>query len=75
MNLWELSPGRQAKVVEYDPLLNANYITRLKELGFHVGRLVSCELSPSMGAPKLYRVDSSIYSLDDNIAKYITVTY
>jgi Fe2+ transport system protein FeoA len=42
-------------------------------LGFHPGEHISCVLSPSLGAPKLYRVNNTVYSLDDSIASLIEV--
>jgi hypothetical protein len=35
--------------------------------------MISCVLSPSLGAPKLYRVNNSVYSLDDSVASLINI--
>jgi Fe2+ transport system protein FeoA len=43
------------------------------ELGFHPGELVSCMQAPALGAPKVYRVANTVFSLDDQIATHIRV--
>jgi Fe2+ transport system protein FeoA len=43
------------------------------EFGFYPGETVSCLQSPGFGAPKVYRVNNTIYSLDDEIADHILV--
>ena len=73
MTLWDLSQGSSAEVSHYHPSVEENYQTRLSELGFHPGETISCVLSPRLGAPKLYRVNNTIYSLDDSIASLIEI--
>ena len=43
------------------------------EFGFYPGETVSCLQSPAFGAPKVFRVNNTIYSLDDEIADHILV--
>ena len=43
------------------------------ELGFHPGETVACLQSPAFGAPKVFRVANTIFSLDDEVASHITV--
>jgi Fe2+ transport system protein FeoA len=71
--LWSLQAGDTAKIVTFNDELPANYKARLTELGFHPGNEVNCHKSPGMGAPKVYRVSNTFYSLDDKIAKHITI--
>ncbi len=73
MTLWDLTQGASARVSRFKSSTQGNYRTRLSELGFHPGELIACVLSPSMGAPKLYRVNNTVYSLDDSIASLIEV--
>ena len=73
MTLWDLKQGTSATVQSFVSSLESSYRTRLSELGFHPGELISCVLSPSLGAPKLYRVNNSVYSLDDSVASLIKV--
>lgn len=73
MTLWDLKTGTSAVVSGFKEELDANYRTRLSELGFHPGESINCVLCPSLGAPKLYRVNNTVYSLDDNVASLIEV--
>ena len=43
------------------------------ELGFHVNEQVTCVQSPSLGAPKVFRVSNTVFSLDDEVASHILV--
>ena len=74
MTLWDLTQGASAKVSRFSASIESGYRTRLSELGFHPGEQISCVMSPSLGAPKLYRVNNSVYSLDDSIASLIEVS-
>lgn len=69
--LWDLIQGEQCLVSGFHQDLDESYRVRLMELGFHPGELVSCIQAPRLGAPKLYRVHNTIYSLDDNIARMV----
>jgi Fe2+ transport system protein FeoA len=73
MTLWDLKQGTSATVHSFVSSLESSYRTRLSELGFHPGENISCVLSPSLGAPKLYRVNNSVYSLDDSVASLIKI--
>ncbi len=74
MTLWELGAGISATISGYKAELEENYHRRLVELGFSKNEQIQCVLAPTLGAPKLYRVDNTIYSLDDSIARQIEVT-
>ncbi len=74
MTLWELGAGISATISGYKAELEESYHTRLVELGFAMNEQIQCVLAPTLGAPKLYRVDNTIYSLDDSIARQIEVT-
>jgi ferrous iron transport protein A len=71
MTLWDLKQGKSGVVQDFNPKLPSNYATRLTELGFKTGSPVSCVLATSLGAPRLYRVENAVYSLDDHVAKLI----
>ena len=73
MTLWDLTQGASAKVSRFKSSIESGYRTRLSELGFHPDEQIACVMSPSMGAPKLYRVNNTVYSLDDSIASLIEV--
>ncbi|GAA5314934.1 MAG: hypothetical protein AseanaTS_01380 [Candidatus Pelagadaptatus aseana] len=72
-SLWSLKAGDTAKIVNFSDELPASYQSRLTELGFHPGNEVNCHHSPGMGAPKVYRVSNTFYSLDDKIAGQIAI--
>ena len=74
MTLWDLTQGASATVSRFSSSIESGYRTRLSELGFHPGEQISCVMSPSLGAPKLYRVNNTVYSLDDSIASLIEVS-
>ncbi|MFT4614608.1 MAG: Fe2+ transport system protein FeoA [Bacteroidia bacterium] len=71
--LWSLKAGDQCEIVEYDDILAEPYRVRMMEFGFHPGEVVSCVQSPAFGAPKVYRVSNTIFSLDDEVATHIWV--
>ncbi|MBN1377660.1 MAG: ferrous iron transport protein A [Gammaproteobacteria bacterium] len=73
-SLWDLPAGEKCQVQGFHLELDASYCLRLQELGFHPGQSVTCILAPSFGAPKLYRVHNSVYSLDDRVAKLIATS-
>tara|TARA_R110000772_G_scaffold261968_1_gene380721 strand:- start:4179 stop:4451 length:273 start_codon:yes stop_codon:yes gene_type:complete len=71
--LWSLRRGEHCAITGYDDLLAEAYRVRLMEFGFYPGETVSCLQSPAFGAPKVFRVNNTIYSLDDEIADHILV--
>lgn len=71
--LWELPVGQCCEVTGFDNDLSEPYRVRLMEFGFHPGETVSCLLEPGMGAPKVFRVSNTVFSLDDEIARYVLV--
>lgn len=72
--LWTLERGTTARIVGYGQHLDPAYRTRLAEMGFHPGELVSCVLRPALGAPRMYRVSNTVFSLDRELAERILVT-
>ncbi len=71
--LWSLVRGERCTILGYTDSLADPYRIRLMEFGFHVGESVTCLQSPALGAPKVYRVSSTVYSLDDEIASCVLV--
>lgn len=72
-SLWSLRAGDQCKIVGYDDALAEPYRIRLMEFGFHPGEVVTCLQSPRFGAPKVYQVSNTIFSLDDEVATHVAV--
>lgn len=71
--LWDLIQGEKCLVEGFHTELDQSYRVRLMELGFYPGELVTCIQTPGLGAPRLYRVHNTIYSLDDDIAKLVDI--
>ena len=72
-SLWKLKTGDCCRIIRFDDALADSYRIRLMELGFHPGEVVSCVRAPALGAPKVYRVSNTLYSLDDEVALHIHV--
>lgn len=72
-SLWSLKAGERCEILGYDDALADNYRTRMMEFGFHPGETVSCVQSLAFGAPKVYRVSNTIFSLDEEVASHIAI--
>lgn len=73
INLWNVTTGQQCEVVGFEEALPEAYRVRLMEFGFHPGEQVTCLMTPGMGAPRVYRVSNTVYSLDRDIAERVQV--
>lgn len=73
--LWDVPAGRSCTVKAFLDELPRDYQVRLSELGFLPGGEVQCELTPKLGAPHLYRVDNTVYSLDARVARQVLVQH
>ncbi|MFO7762173.1 MAG: FeoA family protein [Wenzhouxiangellaceae bacterium] len=69
--LWVLGTGQRAVIAGFDPVLPEAYRQRLTEMGFHGGERVTCLRQPAFGAPRVYRVSNTVFSLDREIAAHI----
>lgn len=72
--LWKLKAGESCEILGYDDDLAEPYRVRLMEFGFHEGERVSCLQAPAFGAPKVFRVNNTVYSLDDEVADHVLVS-
>lgn len=72
-SLWSLNAGDRCEILGYDDALAEKYRIRLMEFGFHPGEFVTCLQSPSFGAPKVYQVSNTVFSLDDEVAAHVSV--
>ena len=73
LSLWSLNSGDRCEILGYDDALADKYRIRLMEFGFHPGESVSCVQSLAFGAPKVYRVSNTMFSLDDEVATHVLV--
>lgn len=72
--LWDIAEGQAAILTGYTDRLEQRYLTRLTELGFHPGERVVCMHAPRFGAPRVFRVSNSVFSIEDTIARCIRAT-
>lgn len=72
-SLWTMKAGEACEIVDYDGILAEPYKIRLMEFGFHPGEIVTCLQAPGFGAPKVYRVSNTVFSLDDDVASHVLV--
>ncbi|MBT4519118.1 MAG: ferrous iron transport protein A [Halieaceae bacterium] len=73
ISLWSLKVGDRCRIECFDDTLADSYRVRVMELGFHPGEVVSCVQAPAFGAPKVYRVSNTMFSLDEEVAAHIRV--
>ena len=71
--LWSLAAGDCCDVIGFDDDLPEPYRIRLMEFGFHPGEVVECLLTPGLGAPRVYRVSNTVFSLDAEIARRVHI--
>jgi len=70
-SLWQLKKGESCVITGFHAAMQPRYKTRLTELGFRPGADIHCTVAPRLGAPKLYRVASAVYSLERQIAELV----
>jgi Fe2+ transport system protein FeoA len=68
-----MSRGKSCVVTGFDEKIKSNIRMRLEELGFRKGAVVTCSMAPSLGAPKLYQVANSVYSLEQPLAELVQI--
>jgi Fe2+ transport system protein FeoA len=67
--LIELSTNQWAQITGFSSKLSVAYLTRLRELGFREGELVKCLKTPPLGAPRVFEVCGSVFSVESEIAR------
>jgi Fe2+ transport system protein FeoA len=73
LTLCSMKSGERCENLGYEDALADKYRIRLMEFGFHPGESVMCVQSLAFGAPKVYRVSNTIFSLDDEVASHVHV--
>lgn len=71
--LWDLPAGGSGRLTGFADTLDETYRQRLSELGFSPGARVHCVNRPALGAPRMYRVQASAFSLEDTIARHVLI--
>lgn len=72
-SLWELKKGQSCVLIGFSDALDNRYKERILELGFRPKTTIRCLKTPSFGAPKVYQISNSVFSLEDSIASCIHV--
>lgn len=70
-SLWDLRAGESRRLAGFGDALDASYQERLAELGFLPGAEVTCVIRPALGAPRVFRIQASVFSLDDVVARQV----
>lgn len=73
MTLWDLPPGKKAKICNYLPLDGAAVVARLEDLGFTKGAFVECVRHVPLSGPRVYVVSGSVFALEKPVAQTIEV--
>ena len=71
--LWDLKKGQSGILTGFDEKLDSRYQDRVLELGFRPNTKISCLKNSAFGAPRVYQVNNSVFSLEDSIASCILV--
>ena len=66
--LWQLKTGDTAVLDSFSSDMPAKYRQRVEELGFYPEAVVTCVKSPWLGAPKVFRVNSAVFALEQSVA-------
>lgn len=73
LSLWQLKKGQSCVLLDFDEALDPRYKARVIELGFRPKTHILCVKAPGLGAPKVYQINNSVFSLENSIAAYINV--
>ncbi len=73
VSLWDMTEGQIGEICSYSSELTGNSRGRLQQIGFLPGSEVSCLLTTKLGAPRLYKVHNTVFSLDNTVAQYVQV--
>ncbi len=66
-----LAPGQIAEILSFSDDLSESFLTRLRELGFREGEVVRCVRHLPLGAPPVFEICGTNYSVDFDVASQI----
>lgn len=69
--LWQLAANTQAEIAGFCQSLDQHLLTRLSEMGFLVGTQVTCIKRTPLNGPMVIEVGGCVYSLDDDLARFV----
>jgi Fe2+ transport system protein FeoA len=70
-NLWNLRENQEALVKDFCPSLLTQHRNRFIELGFREGESVKCIKTPPFGAPHVFEVSNTVFSISREDASKI----
>ena len=70
-HLLELKPNEEGQIHGFSEDLPAEYTSRLRELGFREGEFVRCLRRPPMGAPRIFEIGGTVFSIEASLAGQI----
>ena len=70
-DLWSLTEGEAGVLASFGADLADSWLRRLREVGFAPGERVTCVTAPRFGAPRVYRVGNTFFSVEDQIARQL----
>lgn len=73
MTLWDLPPGKTAKILPYSGQLDDALAARLQDLGFAQDVVVECVRHVPFSGPRVYVVTGSVFALEKPVAQSILV--
>ncbi|MGQ8364519.1 FeoA family protein [Glaciecola sp. 1036] len=73
MTIWDLPKKTSGKVARFNLNMPENLKTRLNEMGFTVGQLVTCMKRTPFNGPLVIQVQDCVYSVDKQIASQIEI--
>ena len=70
-SLLDLKVDEEGQIDSFSAHLSHDYTIRLRELGFREGEFVKCLRSPPLGAPRIFLICGSVFSMETKIAQGI----
>jgi Fe2+ transport system protein FeoA len=70
-SLLDLKVNEEGQIFSFSSQLSHDYAMRLRELGFREGEFVKCLKTPPMGAPRIFEICGSVFSMETEIAQKI----
>ena len=67
----DLKANEEGQICSFSSHLSHDYMMRLRELGFREGEFVKCLKTPPMGAPRIFEICGSVFSMETEIAQGI----
>jgi Fe2+ transport system protein FeoA len=72
-SLSQLKIKEKALITGFTPKMPASHTQRLQELGFREGVSILCLKRPPMGAPCVYQIGGSVFSIDSQTQVEINI--